>query len=129
LGDASPIEFGGVFVYIDMTRVYAPELEVWQPFDDEHAGYAYRVCIGVSDFPDWADLESVASYIGMTGRWYDETGAKHLEHDLRGDNLIDRAMAFQAVGDHSGYVNLGDEGTKHTFAEARKRYRHAHGTR
>lgn len=128
LGDVNPIEHGGAFLYIDMTGVYAPELEVWQPHDDSDYGYSYRVCMGIADYPDWADFEAVARCVYYPVN-YSKTPAEALAHDLRADNLHRRAQAFIAVGDYHGYCNFDHDGTHRTFVEARRRYRHAHGTR
>jgi hypothetical protein len=52
LGDSDPINYGGAFVYIDLTGVYAPELEILEEpcfggFDDKPQTdwTVYRICL------------------------------------------------------------------------------------
>ena len=48
LGDRNPIEYGGAFVYVDTTGVYAPEMEILEePCEDNPTGpyTVYRVCL------------------------------------------------------------------------------------
>ena len=62
LGDASPIEHGGCFVFTDDTNVYSAEMEVWFPGeevwdeddpnvdDDGTKGTAYRIMLDRCEF-------------------------------------------------------------------------------
>ncbi len=49
LGDVNPVEYGGLFVHVDETGVYSPELEKIEPPCDDEADDAtwgvYRVCL------------------------------------------------------------------------------------
>jgi hypothetical protein len=64
LGDADPITYGGLLVYIDKTGVYPPEVEVIQEEENE-------------DYDSDYDQEFVEDEGEDEGRHYDE----HLEYD------------------------------------------------
>jgi hypothetical protein len=128
LGDAHPIDHGGLFVSIDTTGVYAPEAELLvSPDDDSGEWTVYRFSLDQCTFvagvlsdnkfhPDHAAwfakpeaeranrpqdttyLSNVASCMGMD--------LDQLREWFCSANPIERAMAYQAVGDYHGFENL-----------------------
>lgn len=124
LGDVNPINYGGFFVYIDLTGVYAPEAEVlitnevagdcdsWTIYRFILEPCTYTVDSGyegggvLSDNPYhpmyavwFADkLESIAETMG--------TAREELIKLFCSDKAIDRAEAWRMVGDYFGYDNL-----------------------
>lgn len=132
LGDVNPIDHGGMLVYEDTTGVYPPEAVLIEPIDDERGNdsdrwIVYRFplerCTFVNgvlsdnpfhpELPAWfatpesrkterpqdtTYLSSVASSMSME--------AGELIEALCSDHLIERAAAYQAIGDYHGYINL-----------------------
>lgn len=137
LGDADPVSYGGYFVYIDETGVYPPKAEkLFEPSDDQDLDdpkarwTVYRFILepctfedGVlSDnpyhrgFPVWfADkLAGIAAFVGQT--------ELQLITSFCSVDPVDRAFAWQAVGDYHGYENLDSYPLQLTQAEAEARY-------
>lgn len=141
LGDVSPLDYGGYFVYRDTTGVYPAEAELLVVDDegDEDSTYtAYRVVLDrlklvdgylvpLAYDPSWShplerydewfhkELEAVASSIGST--------KESLEALFTSDELAARALAYRAVGEYHGWDNFDDSPmTGMTRAEAKKRY-------
>ena len=129
LGDANPIDYGGYFVYRDTTGVYPAEAErLDSPESDNGEWTVRRVCLDrlelaydmferkllvpfgfsertdlphpIARYNEWfADgLESVANYVGMS---LDE-----LRNGFCSEDPVERAFAYQAVGDYHGWENL-----------------------
>lgn len=96
LGDASPFTEGGYFLFKDLTGVYSPEVEKFEP-----DGTIHRFPIDKTDLTnEWFsdDLKSVADCMG--------TELTELESWFKGDDIIDRAMAYIYLGEYWGFVNL-----------------------
>ena len=117
LGDTSPLDYGGYFVYRDRTGEYTEEAEVLEldEPDDEHSTYTiYQFVLdrctyvdGVlsdnsfhSELSAWfvGDLDSIASSAG--------TSIVQLVAWLCSTDPIQRAMGYRAVGEYHGYENL-----------------------
>ena len=142
LGDATPLDYGGYFVFVDETGVYQPEAELLVVPDDDESDELYEVYRFVLEpctyhngilsdnphhpsTPAWfampakqpqdTDLSNVANYIGMP------------EHELIAafisDDPIDRAHAWRAVGDYHGFANLDSYPLQLSRSEAGRRYR------
>lgn len=113
LGDATPLVHGGLFVYVDETGVYPPEMERVELLCDDTAWEVRRVVLepctyinGVlsdnSFHPDRAawfadELESVASCMGYT--------ASDLALQFCSPDPLERAQAWRAVLDYFGWDN------------------------
>lgn len=144
LGDATPLDHGGYFVYEDTTGVYGFEAERLERESDEEKARieVRRVCLDrlkevrdgdtlylvpykyeeswphpVSAYVEWfaKDLESIAATFGST--------ADELRRLLCSENGLERAEGYRMVYDHHGWDNGDSEPMRLTVKEARKRYR------
>lgn len=142
LGDASPLDYGGYFVYRDETGVYAEKAELLLLDDegDEDSKYTiYRILLDplkmvngylipleydsswphpVEKYDEWfhKDLDSVASFAGST--------KEDMEAALTSDDTLVRAEAYRAIGDYHGWNNLDDYPlTGLTRSEVEERYK------
>lgn len=124
LGDVNPIDYGGLFVYIDETNTYSPEMErlemVTEPDTDDDGNEidgvweTRRVVLDRCTFIDgvlsdnpfhpshaawFADsISDVASYVGMT--------VEELISDFCSTDPVRLAYAYRAIGDFHGWGNL-----------------------
>lgn len=139
MGDKSPLDYGGYFVYVDETGVYPPEVEVLlvdneQEQDDDKLTYtAHRFSLDKCTFVDgvlsenkfhpecaawWStpskDFEGMASSQG--------TSVDELVRAFCSDDVLTRALAYRSVGEHWGWNNLDDYPITFKRAEARERY-------
>lgn len=129
LGDASPLEHGGLFLYTDRTGVYPPEMERVEP----SIGKRFEVrrvvlapCTFVNgvlsdnpyhpDHPAWfaTDLPGVASSMGCE---LDELRARFCSTEPR-----ERASAWCDVLDYHGWENGDSYPLELTRKEAEARY-------
>lgn len=142
LGDASPLDYGGYFIYRDKTGVYEEEAEllIVDNEEDENTTYtSYRIVLErgklVDDYlvpfrynPSWkypvgrydewfhAGLEDVADSIGAT--------KEELEQAFTSANPLERARAYRVVGDYHGWENLDSYPlTELTRKDVEERYR------
>jgi hypothetical protein len=129
LGDASPLEHGGYFIFEDETGVYAPEAEYLEVKDDG-TGTAYRFSLdkctyidGVlsdnkfhPDHPAWfADhLPHIADSFDMTVA---EVAAKFCS-----DDVLERAWAYREVGSYYGFDNFDNYPLELSEEEMQIRY-------
>jgi hypothetical protein len=152
LGDVNPIDYGGLFVYRDTTGVYTEEAERLEAPDsddtDQHGPWiVHRFCLDrcqiiretdgntdtiylvparyTADWPhpvhaydQWfhQDLDKVASFIG--------TDLETLRGWFCSADPLERALAYQAIGDYHGFENLDSYPlTFHKRSEVTRRYR------
>ena len=137
LGDVSPLDYGGYFIFTDETRVYPFEGEKY--FPDEHLSYRFilerktlyqghLITLGfdnpdkvlphpIMDYVEWFDkhLSGIASFIGMDVSEYQAM--------FTSDDPMTLARAYEAIGDYFGYDNLDAYPIHLTRQEAKKRYR------
>lgn len=150
LGDASPLEYGGYFVKVDETGVYAPEVEVLQELpdevdvDDPEARWTvYRFILepctyvdGVlSDNPSHPDYAAWfatpeaeratrpqdTTYLSRIAESDGHTIAELIAGFCSADP-IERAWAWREVGDYHGYDELDSYPLTLTRAEVEARY-------
>jgi hypothetical protein len=141
LGDKNPLEHGGYWVFVDKKGVYTPEAEKLILCDDnENINLVYRFSLdqlkmhndmlisyrydstfpnAVESYKEWFsdDIPSVASYVGMT--------TEQLQALFCSDNPIERAAAYEAIGDYFGYVNLDSDSLPYTKKEVKSRFNKA----
>lgn len=144
LGDAHPLDHGGLFVYEDLTGVYGCEMERVEPLSDADDSkievrrvlldrlkevrkddrvylvpfiYEESWCHPVSAYVEWfADkLLGIAGYVGST--------EAELRERLCSDDGLERAEAYRAIYDHEGWANGDDYPLTLTRGEAKRRYR------
>jgi hypothetical protein len=131
LGDVSPIEYGGYFIYEDENGAAEAEFLI-APSEPEDKGkwFAYRFALdrctlinGVlsdnrfhSDKPEWfaSRLEDVARFVGME--------LSEMQRLLISDSPVERAHGYEAIGSYHGFENLDSYPLTLTEDEARKRY-------
>jgi hypothetical protein len=125
LGDVHPIDYGGFFVYVDQTGVYAPEAELLESPDTDDAPEGWTVyrfvlepCTYVNgilsdnpfhpDMPVWfADkLESIATTAGII--------VEALILNFTSADPIARASAWRSVGDYFGFHELDHYPTQYS---------------
>ncbi len=141
IGDATPLDYGGLFVFRDETGIYPEEmesLEVQNPDadDDSDLRYEVRRCVlerctltnGIlsdnqfhPEHPAWfaGDLAGVAANIGST--------KEDLERMLCSEDPLERAEAYRAIGDYHGWDNFDSDPLTLTRAEAETRVNLAMG--
>lgn len=129
LGDASPTEYGGHWVFIDETGTHEPEAEVL--FVHDHGlNWAYRYCL---DKCYWTDgVLSDNEYHKNHPAWFaDELDAVSRYADWDHDNLIDalcgddvvlRARAYHDIGSYFSFDNLDGYPLELTRSEVEARY-------
>lgn len=123
LGDATPLDYGGLFVYIDETGVYEPEMERLERLDDsdDSAFEIHRVllerCAEVDGcvihdvdfaranphkYEEWFSdsLGDVAESVGTT--------RAEIVRLLCSDVVDDRAEAYRMIYGYHGWAN-GDQ--------------------
>jgi hypothetical protein len=130
LGDANPIDHGGHFVYVDLTGVYPPESELLIPDEgdeDAERWTIYRYSLDkctltdgiLSDnpyhpsHPAWfatpdhheRDRPQDTTYLGRVADCCDIERSE-LERMLCGDDPVERATAYHAIGSYHGWENL-----------------------
>lgn len=144
LGDASPFEYGGYFVFVDETAVYQEEAELLiveneEVEDEEDLTYTiYRIMLDrlkqvdgylvpfkydpswphpVGEYDEWfhRDLDEVASFISST--------KEEMETWFTSADPLVRADAYRAIGDYHGWENLdSDPLTEVSRRQAERRY-------
>lgn len=129
LGDADPIEHGGVFVYRDRTGVYPEKCEILEPhhgkqwevyrFVLERCTFIGGVLFDNSHNPDheawFADsLDGMASTIGRD--------AAELRAAFCSDDPLKRADAYRTVGEYHGFQNLDQYPIMLKRSEVERRY-------
>ncbi len=136
LGDASPTEYGGHWVFIDETGVYPPEAEVL--FVDEEGNrpaqvYRYQLekCYwndGVlsdnkyhKDHPAW-----FADRLADVTRCFDEDHDNFIDALCNDGQTVrevcDRANAYYCIGNYHGFDNLDQYRLELTSREVESRY-------
>ena len=138
LGDVNPLDYGGFFIYEDTTKVYAAEGEYYIPEENQ----CYRFSLDkmsfvnghlisadmlersktkslpypIESYTEWYEdsLSSIASYIGVE--------LSELQTWFTSDNVLDRARAYESLGQYHGFENLDSYPLHLTKTEAKKRY-------
>lgn len=150
LGDASPLEYGGYFIYEDETGVYPPEAELLEvlnedePDEDRLKYRVYRFILEqctltdgiLSDnkyhplHPAWfAEPESErtnrpqdTTYLKNVADYIGST-LEEMQSMFCSNNPLDRATAYRAIGEYHGLENLDDYPLELTRTEAIERYK------
>ena len=138
LGDASPVEYGGYFIFEDQTNVYSPEAEKWEaethqvyriildlmflldghliPLSIHQASLTHSLPHPIKDYIEWfdKDIKSIESCMGM------KTG-EYIKMFCSNDPL-ELARAYEALYDYCGWENGDSYPLTLTEEEAEKRY-------
>jgi hypothetical protein len=125
LGDVSPLEYGGYFVRVDTTGVYAPEAEyLYAPdSDDADAWMLYTVALERCTFAD--GVLSDNKYHPELSAWFaDDLDAiarcmdwdiEELRAALCSDDPLQLAQGYRAIGEYHGFENF--DSYPQTFAK------------
>ena len=124
-GDANPLDYGGIFVYVDETGVYDPEMEVLFLDDEEEEETTYTVHRVSLERLKWVDgflvphaysrtdcphpiaryepwfrdkLKEIASSVGVDPR--------DLENAFASADPLELARAYEALGSYFGWTEL-----------------------
>jgi len=149
LGDVNPVDHGGLFVYVDETGVYPPEMERLTPNSDDDAdGWQIRrVKLDKCSWNVETGILSDNPYHPDHAAWFAQPEAKRKERpqdttylqdvcdsmDCDGDELVAdfcsddpvrRALAYRAVLDYHGWEN-GDSYPLHFADRAEVELRYA----
>jgi hypothetical protein len=120
LGDVNPIDHGGMLVYQDETGVYAPEAVVICALikdyeDDPDRWIVYRFPLDRCTYVDGIlsdnefHPEHPAWFANALGAVAVRSGLRDLTTLLCSADPIERAQAYQAIGDCHGFINLDHE--------------------
>ena len=133
LGDRNPLDHGGLFVYVDKTGTYPPEMERIEPVsdDDNSALEIRRVVLDRCTFTD--GVLSDNPYHPTLPAWYARELVRVAEsfgeplddyHSaLCSEHPLPRAKAMRDVLDYFGWDNVDSYPFTVTRSEARRRYR------
>jgi hypothetical protein len=138
IGDINPLEYGGNWIFIDETNTYQPESEKLLISENEKGKYiAYRYCLDkckmINGFLVPAKYTDIWSYpLSSYDEWYHkeliniaktfDMQLSELELLFCSDSPIDRALAYETLGEYYGYENLDSYPLIMTKTEAKKRY-------
>ena len=132
IGDASPLEYGGGFVYRDKTGVYPPEVHYWLEREEDSNGnhrgkfIVYTFQCEPCFFTD--GILSDNKYHKNTPAWFaDKLDSIGIDEDelidafLSADPMLN-AFAWQETGQYWGFENLDSYPERYTPAEMEERY-------
>jgi hypothetical protein len=131
LGDVSPFDYGGYFVYRNTTGVYPEDAELLEgPCEGDREYTVYRFCLDRCTFvdgvlsdnpfhpecPAWfADnIAGVASCVGKD--------PAELIAGLCSADPVERAHAYRDIGSYHGWENLDQYPLRLSRAEVEQRY-------
>ncbi len=134
LGDVNPIDHGGYFVFTDETGVYAPEAELLiSPEEDSGKWQIYRFSLEPCTFIDGILSDNkfhpdhpawFANSIGQIAGFMGQTTSDMIQW-ITGNDLVDKAFAWQAIGNYWGLDNLDSCPLVLSRSEAEIRYSEA----
>lgn len=124
-GDVDPIAYGGGFVYVDETGVYAPEMTYFDPESDEewheHGENTplrvHRVVLEREPEKEWwwDKLPEVASTCGST--------VEEFQADARSEDPLVRARVYGDLIQHFGVEEFDSYPNTTTEGEAYEQYK------
>jgi hypothetical protein len=149
LGDANPFEYGGFFVFIDVTGVYSPEAVKFDIDDnatDKTRIQAYRFSLDkLKRVSDVNTKKTVLVFDGLTNdsphpiedydEWFHQLvdfksmaeglgiTVEDFEEMFCSDDILDRACAYREIGENFGFENLDDYPLDVTLKELKKIYK------
>lgn len=139
LGDATPLDYGGLFLYEDTSGQYAPEMEKLERLDDsdDSSFEIHRVTLERCEVVDGCVIHMHAeNFAREAPHKYQEWFSKSLPsvaqssgyalHDLIAglcsEEIKARAMAYEAIYGHHGWANGDSYPLTLTLAEVEARY-------
>jgi hypothetical protein len=133
IGDCNPINYGGGYIFVDKTGRYCPEAEWIYPVNtdkDESPVDVYRYLLEDCTYVD--GVLSDNKYHPEHHAWFEESVGAMAEsfgeekewmiEKFCSDDPMERAFAWEEVGQYWGWENLDGYPLRLTYAEAEKRY-------
>ena len=128
LGDASPVEHGGYWVFEDTTGVYAPEAELFEPNDETGGGDVYRFSLDKCTYID--GVLSDNKFHPDVAVWYADDipsieascDHEHLIADLCSESTVIRAWAYRSLVGYHGPYEFDQYPLTLTKRESKRRY-------
>jgi hypothetical protein len=146
LGDASPLDYGGYFVFEDETEVYPPEAELLELVDENDENSAYIVFRFILERCTWQNgILSDNLFNPDHAAWFAQPESKRAERPQDSTYLrdvadycgideqvlrmqfcsplsIERANAYRCIGEYHGFENLDSYPLTISRQEAESRY-------
>lgn len=129
LGDASPLEYGGMFLYRDKTGTYSPELERCEPLENGKFEIR-RVCLDrykqVDGYLVPFKYEKDWNHpVHMYEPWFKESLNQYdgIVENLCSDDPKQLASAYMSIYDYHGWDNGDEYPLILTRDEVEKRYK------
>jgi len=144
LGDMNPLDYGGLFVYVDTTGIYTPQAEklVLDEPDNLNSTYTvYRFCLEPCtyinrilsdnkfhpDYPAWFAMPErerkgspqESTYLKDLAAYVGVT-VQELAKWFCSNDVCQRARAWEIVGEYHGFENLDGYPLKLFRSEAKK---------
>lgn len=126
IGDASPLDYGGGFVYRDKTGVYPPEVHFWHEREPRGKFKVYRFQCEECFYN--GGILSDNKYHKDSAVWFaDDLSSMGFDPEEMIDAFLSsdpmkQAFAWKSVGRHWGYENLDSCPDEYTLAEMEIRY-------
>ena len=126
IGDATPLDYGGLWVFIDTTGVYPPEGELYDADTRQVRRFILEDCTYTNgilsdnkfhpNLPAWFadEMGAVAETMGTT--------SLNLINQFCSSDPVTRADAWRCIGDYFGWDNLDSYPLTLTRREAARRY-------
>ena len=132
LGDASPLDYGGVWVFEDKTGVYDPEMEIYEPNEDENkGGTVYRLVMEKCTYIDGVLSDNKfhpdhpAWFANRIGSVADSCDHANIINDLCSEDIQELACAWRSLVLYFGAHEFDHYPLELTQGEARRRYKKA----
>lgn len=145
LGDVTPLEHGGKFVYIDETGEYSPEIEILDNEIEENGCYVIHrfaldrmqtVTIEGEVYLLFAEFKEIKEESEKTIRnlaeWFSDKIVQVCDYaginveefytDICSDDVLKRARCYISIGEYMGYDNFGFYPKRLTLSQVKKRY-------
>lgn len=133
IGDANPLDHGGLFVFEDETGIYPPEMERVDPVSDEDGADVtiHRVVLEPCTYIDGV-LSDNKFHLEIPAWFADSIGSVATASDVEpptlirhlcSDDVIARAIAYRDIFDYHGWDNGDAYPRTISYKEAQKRYR------
>jgi len=116
LGDVHPADYGGFLVYRDTTGVYGPEVEVYEPNQEEETGGTlYRFMLETGD-DEWF-MDKLPEVAGSCGQDVEE-----YRNDLKSGDPVKIALVYRGLTSYFGCFEFDQYPLTLAEKDAQERY-------